>query len=77
MKKSVKNELAGMMETLEALQSRVEEIHNDEEEAWEAHSESWQESERGEAAYDVIDNLDSLMQSIEEARDALEEVLNA
>ena len=68
--------LQNMLEEINAQISSVEELHDKYEEEYDNRSERWQESEKGEAFYEMVENLDSLMQSLDEARDYLEDILN-
>lgn len=59
----------------ELLEEQLEELNalrDEEEEAYDNLPESLQETERGEAMQEAIDNLDSAVSSIEEAIEALE-----
>ena len=51
---------------------QIEDIRDQEQDAFDNLPESLQESERGDAMSEAIDNLESAMESVEEARDSLE-----
>ena len=59
------------IEQLDELKTIIEELHDEEQEAYDNLPESFQESERGEAMDAVADNLDSAMSSMEEVLDSL------
>ena len=61
------------MEELETLKSKIEEIQNDEQEAYDNLPESLQYSERGEAMESAIENLESAYNEIDSIIDNLEE----
>lgn len=54
---------------ISALRAEAEEIRDEEQEAFDNMPESFQESERGEAAQNAIENLDALVSSLEEAEE--------
>ena len=64
------------MEAIDRLMDDIEEVQNEEQEAYDNMPENLQESERGEAIQEAIDNLDSAWSSLEEAKDTLEEIIN-
>ena len=64
------------MEAIDRLMDDIEEVQNEEQEAYDNMPENLQESERGEAMQEAIDNLDSAWSSLEEAKDTLEEIIN-
>ena len=56
---------------LEELLEEITALQEEEQEAYENMPESLQSSERGEAMYEAIENLESAVQSIEEANEYL------
>ena len=73
MNKQRRKQLADMVEQLELLKSELEEVTEQEEEAFENMPESIQESDRGQRMQEVIEILDNAMLSIEEAIDGITE----
>lgn len=59
------------IEQLDELKTIIEELHDEEQEAYDNLPESFQESERGEAMEAAAGNLDSAMSSMEEVLDSL------
>lgn len=64
-------------ETIGGLFAQVEELRDQENEAYDNLPESLQNSARGEAMQTAIDNLDYLQSSLEEAAGYIEEITNA
>ena len=64
-------------ETIGGLLAQVEELRDQENEAYDNLPESFQNSARGEAMQTAIDNLDYLQSSLEEAAGYIEEITNA
>jgi len=64
-------------ETIGGLLAQVEELLEQENEAYDNLPESIQNSERGESMQTAIDNLESLQSSLEEAAGYIEEITNA
>lgn len=60
---------------LEDLYSQLEEVKDEEQESYDNLPENLQESSRGEAASEAIDNLESALSSIDEAREYLESAI--
>lgn len=72
-----RNTLAEINETIGGLLAQVEELLDQENEAYDNLPESIQNSERGESMQTAIDNLESLQSSLEEAAGYIEEITNA
>lgn len=62
-----------VIEMLDTAYSSLEEIKDEEDEAFNNLPEGIQESERGERMEEVIDALDNALSSIDEAREQIEE----
>ena len=77
MNKERRNRLAKIQDIIEGLIAEVEEIHGEEEEAYENLPESLQETERGESMERAIDNLEDLQQNLEEAAETINEITEA
>lgn len=60
-----------LIEQLEEIQSRIEEIKDEEEEYYNNMPESLQDGEKGDRAQSAIDNLDDATNSIGEVIDSL------
>ena len=72
MNKQRRARIAKVQAAIEVLLEELEEIRDEEQEAYDNFPESLQESERGEAMIAAIDNLDYAMESIGEVVDYLE-----
>lgn len=75
MNKARRTAIKKVFEQLEELMATVEVIRDEEQDAFDNLPESFQSSERGETMEENIDTLDSAYNSIEEAKDLLEELL--
>ena len=75
MNKTRRTAIKKVFEQLEELMATVEVIRDEEQDAFDNLPESFQSSERGETMEENIDALDSAYNSIEEAKDLLEELL--
>ena len=71
MNKVRRKKIEAIQEQLGALKDLIEEIMEEEQEAYDNLPESLQESERGEAMYNAIDALDSAIYSCEEVDEYL------
>lgn len=60
-----------VIEKVDELKTVIEELHDEEQGAYDNLPESFQESERGEAMEAAADNLDSAMSNMEEVLDSL------
>lgn len=70
-----RKELQGYADSLDEIKCAIEEMRDDEECKFDNMPEGLQESERGEAMQEAIDNLESASSSIEEAIDYLNEII--
>ena len=70
-----RKELQGYADGLEKIKCAIEEMREDEECKFDNMPEGLQESERGEAIQEAIDNLESASSSLEEAIDYLNEIV--
>lgn len=71
MNKKGRLELQNLAEQLDAINCRLDEIKEAEEEKFDNLPESIQESERGEAIHEVIDELDDLIPNLGDVIDRL------
>ena len=69
-----RKKLQGYVDSLDEIRSNIETMMEEEQEKLENMPESLQESERGEAMQEAIDNLESAESSLEEAIDYLNEI---
>ena len=69
MNKDRRNRIAKLIGEFEALQGEIEDIHAEEEDAFNNLPESLQDGERGQAMQQAVDSLDN-------AKNALEELLS-
>jgi predicted nuclease with TOPRIM domain len=75
MNKQNRRDLQGYVDSLEEIKSCLETMQEDETEKLDNMPEGLQESERGEAMQEAIDNLESAASSLEEAIDYLNEII--
>lgn len=73
MNKARRNRIIEIIDTLTLMNEEINILMDEEQEALEAMPESLQESDRGDAMQEAIDNLSSAMDSVQEAIDSLEE----
>lgn len=73
MNKARRNRIIEIIDTLTLMNEEINIIMDEEQEALEAMPEPLQESDRGDAMQEAIDNLSSAMDSVQEAIDSLEE----
>ena len=71
-----RKKLQGYVDSLDEIKSNIETMMEDETEKLDNMPEGLQESERGEAIQEAIDNLESASSSLEEAIDYLNEILD-
>lgn len=76
MNKDVRKKIQDLIEQLDAIKTRVEELRDDEDNKYSNLPDSLQSSEKGEKMQEAIDNLDSAFGSIEETMDFLQEAMN-
>lgn len=69
-----RKELQGYVESLDEIKSNIETMMEEEQSKLDNMPESLQESERGEAMSEAIENLESASSSLEEAIGYLEEI---
>ena len=75
MNKQNRKKLQGYVDSLEEIKSNIETMMEDETEKLDNMPEGLQESERGEAMQEAIDNLESASSSLEDAIDYLNEII--
>lgn len=74
MNKQQRKELQGYVESLDEIKCAIEEMMDEEQDKFDNMPEGLQESERGEAMQEAIENLESASSSLEEAIDYLNEI---
>ena len=67
--------LQGYVESLDEIKCAIDEKAEEEQDKYDNMPEGLQESERGEAMQEAIDNLESASSSLEEAIDYLNEII--
>lgn len=77
MNKQRRKVLEEIIEEMDVLLTKLEDVKTEEEEAYDNMPESFQEGERGERMQEAIDSMDSAYSGLEEARDSPQEVLDA
>jgi predicted nuclease with TOPRIM domain len=75
MNKQNRRDLQGYVDSLEEIKSCLETMQEDETEKLDNMPEGLQDSERGDAMQEAIDNLESAASSLEEAIDYLNEII--
>ena len=75
MNKQNRKELQGYVDSLEEIKSNIETMMEDEQSKLDNMPESLQESERGEAMQNAIDQMEYGIDSLQEAIDNLSEIL--
>ena len=73
MNKDRRARIAALQAQLQDIMSALDEIRNEEQEAYDNLPESFQDGERGEAMQTAIEAMESAMESCEEAEGYLEE----
>lgn len=73
MNKSRRTRIDKVIEQIDELMSIIDELYQEEEEAYSNLPEALQDSDRGEAMYAAMDNLESAAGSLEEVEDYLNE----
>ena len=71
-----RKEIAKYVATLEEIKDKLETMRSEEEDKFDNMPEGLQESERGEAMQEAIENLESATDSLQEAIDTLEDIAN-
>jgi hypothetical protein len=64
--------LKSIFAKFEGLKADLEEIHSKAQDTYDGRSEKWQESEKGQAEYERISNLESAMSDLENAMECLD-----
>ena len=77
MNKERRKRIEAIMDALSQAYGEIEEIRDEEEDAYDNLPENFQEGSRGDAMQDAIDNMETALAAVEEAKDTLEEVINA
>lgn len=75
MNKQRRKALDTLYRKIEELRQEVEEVMDEEQDSYDNLPENLQGSERGEAMYEAIDNLDSACRSLDEAMDYILEAV--
>ena len=75
MTKKDKKQLQAMMQQLEDIRAVIEAMKEAEEEKYDNMSDGWQESERGYTMSENIDSLDTCYSGLEDAVEAINEIL--
>lgn len=70
-----RKKLQGYVDSLDEIKSNIETMMEEEQEKLDNMPEGLQESERGEAMQEAIDNLENASSSLEEAIDYLNEII--
>ena len=74
MNAQTRRQISKLIETLDSVKSDLENFNEEEQEKYCNMPEGLQESERGEAMSEAIENLESAVSSIEEAMDYLNNI---
>lgn len=77
MNKERRKRIEAIMDALSQAYGELEELRDEEDEAYDNLPENFQEGSRGEAMQEAIDNMETALAAVEEAKDALEEAINA
>lgn len=75
MNKARRKAIENLSEQLEEIQSAIQELRDEEEEAYDNLPESLQEGEKGDAMQEAIEYLDNADSFIEDAKDALNDAV--
>lgn len=73
MNKSRRSRIDDLIQKIEDLCYDINALRDEEEECYENLPEQFQDSERGEAMYEAVENLDTAISYLEEATDSLNE----
>lgn len=71
MNKSRRKAIEDLIEQVEVIKEKLEEIREEEDTYYDCMPESFRNGEKGERAQEIIDNLDDAMSSLEDATDNL------
>lgn len=74
MNKIRRQELAEVLDTLDEAISQVEDVRDEEQEAYDNLPENFQESSRGQDMQEAIDSMDSIIRSIEDVKSMITDV---
>ena len=75
MNKSRRKKIEAIKNLLSTIQTDLEEIRDEEQEAYDNLPESMQDGEKGEKMYEAIDNLETACSSLEEIQENLDEAM--
>lgn len=75
MNKYRRNELSKLINNLEDIKAKIEELHSEEQECFDNMPENLQNSEKGENMQSVLYSFDEAESSIDETLDALNEIV--
>ena len=64
--------IQGIRDSIIDLQTKLEEVQSEEQDAYDNLPESLQESEKGQVMYDALDNIESAISSLNEAMEYLD-----
>jgi len=64
--------IQGMRDSIIDLQTKLEEVQSEEQDAYDNLPESLQDSEKGQVMYDALDNIESAISSLNEAMEYLD-----
>jgi len=76
MNKARRKRINSIIEQLENLKAQVDQLLEEEQEAYEALPESLQDGERGQAMQEATENLEGALGAFDEALEALQEATN-
>jgi len=74
MNKIRRQELAEVLDTLDEAISQVEDVRDEEQEAYDNLPENFQESSRGEGMQEAIDSMDAIIRAIEDVKTMIADV---
>lgn len=71
-----KKQLSEHLSTLEQIYADIESIKDELQETFDNKSEKWQDSEKGEEASNQLNTFDECLQSIEESKEKISELID-
>lgn len=74
MNKLRRQELAEVLDTLDEAIGQIEDVRDEEQEAYDNLPENFQESSRGQDIQEAIDSMDSIIRSIEDVKSMITDV---
>ena len=74
MKKAALKKLAKIAGEICDARNYIDELRENEQDSYDAHTDAWQESEKGEDAWTTISNLETLVDLLENAENILDEM---